>query len=101
MSNRPTLRHKASPTGLRLRFESPTNILAEATTPEGIDLYAVERALTGEYPPVALTTAEAHLAWSLIKDPIGELSAADIATTLGVHERTVVRWRMGHTRSGS
>jgi len=96
-----TLVHKAVAADVPVRFTSPLGLSPEPTTADNIDLYAVERVLSGEHPTVKLTVAEAHLAWSLIKDPEKELSAAVLAGILGVTSRTIVRWRMGHTRSGS
>ncbi|MFE2912866.1 WhiB family transcriptional regulator [Kitasatospora indigofera] len=72
-----------------VRYRRPT---AQEAAP-GLDLVAIERALGGEYPPAPLTDPEARLAGRLIVDPDGEIRAAEIAHLLGVHSRTVVRWR--------
>lgn len=58
----------------------------------GIDLYAIDRALSGEHPQPRLTEPEARAAFALIRNPM-ELWASEIATALNVHVRTVVRWR--------
>lgn len=75
-----------------VRYRRPTDEEAAA----GLDLVAIERALSDEYPPVELSRLEAHLAGRLIVDPDGELRAAEIARLVGVDSRTVRRWRAEH-----
>lgn len=75
-----------------VRYRRPTDREAAA----GLDLVAIERALSGEYPPAPLTQPEARLAGRLIVDPAKEVYAAEIAGLLGVDSRTVVRWRAEH-----
>lgn len=79
---------------LVVRYRPPFTLDAEPSLGpgQGIDLYAVERALAGEHPQVCLTETEARVAWSLIANE-QELWASEIAELLGVSDRTVVRWR--------
>lgn len=75
-----------------VRYRRPTDEEAAG----GLDLVAIERALSGEYPEAKLTEPEARLAGRLIVDPAKEIYAAEIARLLGVTSRTVVRWRAEH-----
>lgn len=59
-----------------------------------IDEIAVERRVSGNRT-VALNTAEAFEAFSRLE--VKGMSASEIAERLGVTQRTVVRWRNGHT----
>lgn len=72
-----------------VRYRNPTDQEAG----DELDLVAIERTLGDEFPPAPLTIWEARLAGRLIVDPNNEIRASEIAHLLGVHSRTVVRWR--------
>jgi WhiB family redox-sensing transcriptional regulator len=77
------------------RYRSPATVDSLPTagvTPLGLDLVAIDRALSGEHPQPALISTEARLAFALLRNPM-ELWASEIATALNVHVRSVVRWR--------
>jgi AraC-like DNA-binding protein len=65
--------------------------LPGATWERGIDLIAIQRAMTRHWPCPELTEEEQRAAERAMSE--AEWSAADIAGRLGVSERTVTRWR--------
>jgi WhiB family redox-sensing transcriptional regulator len=95
------IREGAERVDIPLRYRAPAAVAAEATTGTGLDMIAVERALSGDEPRPKLTNPEAHLAWRLITSPHEEAPNRPVADLLGVAERTVVRWRRGHTRTAT
>ncbi len=63
----------------------------DSTWHRGIDLIAVERAMSGRGPCPVLTDEEKRYA---CREMTGaEMSAREIAERIGVAERTVTRWR--------
>ncbi|MFE0766122.1 helix-turn-helix domain-containing protein [Streptomyces smyrnaeus] len=66
-------------------------MLPGSTWHRGIDLIAVERAMSGRGPSPALTEEEKRYACREMTR--AEMSAREIAERLGVADRTVSRWR--------
>jgi transcriptional regulator with XRE-family HTH domain len=64
--------------------------------PDFIDEIAVELRVAGDRS-VALTPTEAYAAFSLLERK--GMSANEISERLGVTQRTIVRWRNGHTNT--
>lgn len=96
-----TIREGAERIDTPLRHRPLAAITSEPTTASGLDMVAVERALTGEEPRPQLQILEAHLAWSLITSPQAEAPDRPVAALLGVTERTIGRWRNGYTRAST
>ncbi|WP_369183302.1 WhiB family transcriptional regulator [Streptomyces sp. Y1] len=96
-----SLREGAERIDVPLRYRPPATLSAQPTTTADLDLVAVERALSGETPRPQLQPLEAHFAWQLITSPIEEAPARPVAALLGVTERTIGRWRAGHTRAAA
>lgn len=93
--------YQGSASRIPLLYRAPLAVEAGPTagTAEcGVDLTAIDRALSGEHPQPNLTQVEAQTAYSLIRNP-HELWASEIAAALNVSDRTAVRWRTAPTNT--